>query len=134
MQDNCQQEYYLVLLVHTTPARQKMLKLSHYCPNTNNRIIYANPSGKSMPIGDGTQTDRQKTPNLGSIFPPSYGWCSCSTTGLLSPISTRIYSKSLHCTTKNSYLCKNLYATFRQKLIHTRFAIGFKTACLAYVR
>ena len=25
------------------------------------------------PIGDGTQIDRQKTPSLGSIFPPNYG-------------------------------------------------------------
>ena len=79
-----------------------------------------------MPIGDGTQTDRQKAPNLGSIFPPNYGQCSYSTRGHLSPILTKSCSKSLHNIAKILYLCKNFHATFMQKLICTRFAIGFK--------
>ena len=114
--------------MHATPARQRAPKLSYYYPNTNNRIHYANPSGRNRPIGNGTHTDRQKTPNPGSIFPPNYVWYSCSTTRCLSLISTKIYSKSLHCIIKISYLCKNCHATFMQKLIYTRFAIGFKNS------
>ena len=38
-----------------------------------------------MLIGDGTQTDRQKTPNLGSIFPPNYGWYFVQLQGAQAP-------------------------------------------------
>ena len=105
-----------------------MPKLSHYCPKTNYIIYYANPNGRSISIGDGIQTNRQKTPNLGSIFLPNYSQYSCSTTGHLSPISTKIFSKSLHNVAKISYLCQNFHATFMQKLIYTRFAIGLKNS------
>ena len=88
--------------MHTTLARQRAPKQSHYCPNTNYRIHDASPSGRSIPIGDSTQTNRQKTPNPGSIFPPNYGWYPCSATELISLISTKICSKSLH------YIAKNL--------------------------
>ena len=58
-------------LVDATPARQRVPKLT----NTNTSINHANPSGRSTLIGGGTQTNRQKIPNLGIIFPPNYDWC-----------------------------------------------------------
>ena len=112
--------------MHATLARQRLPKLSYYCPNTNTGIYYANPSGRSMPIGDGTRNNKQKSPKLGSILLPNYGQCSCLTTRRLSLISTKTCSKSLHYIAKISYLCKIFHATFMQKLICTRFTIGFK--------
>ena len=71
--DNCKQKYHLVVTCTYYTARQRAPKLSHYCLNANSRIFDANSSVRITPIRDGTQTYRQKTPNLNSIFLPNYG-------------------------------------------------------------
>ena len=76
-------------LAHAAPARQRVLKLKYYYPSAYSRIDYTNFSIRSTSIRDGTQTNRQKTPNLGSFFLPNYGWCSHVTTGYFCYISTK---------------------------------------------
>ena len=95
--------------MHALPVRQRALKLSHYYPNIYSKI---NDTSSSMPIEDGTQIDRQKTPNLGSIFLPNIGHCSYATTRHLCHISTKKCNESLHSTIqiRDLYLsCKSSF-------------------------
>ena len=68
-------------LMHKILAKQRASVLSHYYSNTYFGISDANSSVGSMSINDGTVTNRQKTPNLGSFFPTNCNWCSYATTG-----------------------------------------------------
>ena len=99
-----------------------MPKLSYYYPNAYSRIKNANSNIRILPIGHRTYTDKQKTSNLGSIFPPNYSHCSYATTGYLCHISTKMCNKSFH--PIKSY--RFLY--FIQKVICARFATSFKNS------
>ena len=98
-------------LAHTIPAKQRALKLSHFCPNTYYRIDDINSNVKSMPIRDGLQNNRQKTPNLNIPFLPNYVWYPYANTGYFYKISIKTCNKALFLMqiTKFCLLCKNLF-------------------------
>ena len=94
--DKNQQQHYLAVPYAYYTTRQRALKPSHYYPNTHSRIDDVNFSVRSMPIGDRTQTNRQKNPNLGSIFLTNYGKCSYTTPRCFHHSSTKLCNKSFH--------------------------------------
>ena len=120
VRDNCQQKYHLEVPFACYTAKQRSPKLSNYYPNTYSRIADANSNVRSMPIGDGTQTDRQKTPGLGSIFLPNFGWCSYYRAPM--PHLNQNMQQIIAFYNKNHRV-----VSFMQKLICTRFAVSFKS-------
>ena len=70
-------------LVHAIPSQAESAKTKSLTPII--ALSHANPSGRSTLIRDGTQTDKQKTPNLGSIFPPNYDRCFDQQQGAQAP-------------------------------------------------
>ena len=68
MPDNCRIGTSWQVHVHALSAKQWAPNLSHYYSSISFMVAEEITSTIGKSIGDGTQTKRQQTPNLGSIF------------------------------------------------------------------